>query len=236
MPPDFFNSREDAILLWGLAILCFALYKDFRGIGASLLAVVRSLLAWKLLLLFGSVLVYSAALVYGASQLGVWHTSALKATIYWFIGTGLVLAGEAVTTGARDDGAFLRKVLLAVVTATILIEFVVNVYAFPLAIEIVLVGVLSLFVAWKALAPYDPSITASTRTFIEGVLASVGLLYVGYFLVRVVGDLGGFFSRKNAEDLLVGPVLTLMVIPLLLTWAWMSRWEQRKLTERFRSR
>jgi hypothetical protein len=236
VPPDFFNSREDAILLWGLALVGFALYKDVRGIGASLLAVLRSLLGWKLLLLFGSVLVYSGALVYGASQLGVWHTSALKATIYWFIGTAVVLAGEAVTTGARDDGAFLRKVLLAVVTATILVEFVVNVYALPLAAEIACVGVLFAFVGMKALAPHDPSITPATRTFIDGVIASVGLLYVGYFVVRVVGDLGGFFSRKNAEDFLVGPVLTLMVIPLLLAWAWVSRWEQRKLTERFRLR
>ena len=32
MPPDFLNSREDAIVLWSAAILAFVFYKDFRGI------------------------------------------------------------------------------------------------------------------------------------------------------------------------------------------------------------
>ena len=92
--------------------------------------------------LFGSVLLYSALLVYGARQVGLWHPTALKATVYWFIGTGVVLAGQAVTEGARDDGAFLRKVPRRVVAATIVTGFMVNVYALPLAIEVVCVGTL----------------------------------------------------------------------------------------------
>ena len=81
------NSREDAILLWALVILGFVLYKDFRGITGSLLGVLRALVHPKLLLLFGSALLYSAALVYAASALGLWHMTALKATVYWFLGS-----------------------------------------------------------------------------------------------------------------------------------------------------
>ena len=51
--PEFFNSREDAILLWTLVILGFVLYKDLRGIAGSFLGVLRALIHRKLLLLYG---------------------------------------------------------------------------------------------------------------------------------------------------------------------------------------
>ena len=65
------------------------------------------------------------------------------------------------------------------------------------------------------------------------MLGAVGALYVGYFVIRMFGDLDGFVSRRNAEEFLVGPVLTLAFIPLLLRAAWVSRREQRQFRERF---
>ena len=97
MPPDFLNSREDALLVWAALILGFVLWKDFRGVGASFVAVGRALLQAKLLLLFGSALAYSAVIVYILSELGGWHIDALKVTVYWYVGTAIALAGAAVT-------------------------------------------------------------------------------------------------------------------------------------------
>ncbi len=235
MPPGFLNSREDAILVWSAIILGFVLYKDFRGIGGSFLAVGRSLLHLKLLSLFGMALLYSAAVVYSACELGLWHTGALKSTIYWFLGTTVVLAGEAVTEGARDDRAFLRQVLRRVVAATILVEFIVNVYALPLAVELLLVPVVLLFIGAQVVAQHDPSTTPAVRKVIDGVLVAVGVVYLGYFVISVLGDLDGFLTRQNAEDFLVGPVLTLALIPFLYSAAWWSRREHKNLHKRFRA-
>ena len=157
MFPEFLNSREDAILLWALVILAFVLYKDFRGITGSLLGVLRALTQRKLLLLLGLALLYSAALVYAASELGLWHVTALKATIYWFLGTAVVLAGAAVTEGARSERAFLRRVIRRAVAVTIVTEFVVNVYALPFAVEIVCIFVLFVFVGTQAVVAHDRS-------------------------------------------------------------------------------
>ncbi|MEJ7792031.1 MAG: hypothetical protein WKF65_08690 [Gaiellaceae bacterium] len=236
MPPDFLNSREDAILLWTIVILGFVFYKDFRGIGGSFLAVFRSLMSPKLLLLFGSALLYSAVVVYGASELGLWHTSALTATIYWFLGTGVVLAGEAVTDGARDGRVFLRRVLRRVVAVTIVVEFVVNVYALPFAFEVVGVFLLLSFVGVRVVAQRDSSTPAPVLRFIDVVLATIGVVYLGYFVIRVFGDVPGFLTRENAEDFLVGPALTLALIPFLFAAAWWSRREDERLHKRLRAR
>lgn len=155
MPPDFLNSREDAILFWAVASVGYAAYKDPQGVGGAFGGVLSALLQPKLLLRFGSALLYSAAVVYAAEEVGLWHTTALKATIYWFFGTGVVLVGEAITRGARSDREFLRRVLRRVIAVTVIVEFVVNVYALPFAFE--LVGVLVVFVGMQVVVKHDAS-------------------------------------------------------------------------------
>jgi hypothetical protein len=212
------------------------LYKDFRGIGGSFLSVLRSLMHPKLLLLFGSALLYSAAVVYAANELGLWHTTALKATIYSFFGTAIVLTGEAVTDGVRNDRAFLRNVLRRVVAVTVLVEFVVNVYSLPFALELVGVLVVLLFVGMQVVSQHDSSTPPPVRRLIGGVLVAVGVFYLGYFVIRVLGDLDGFLTRENAEDFLAGPALTLALIPFLYAAASVSRREQQNLRKRLRAR
>jgi len=227
VPPDFLNSREDAILAWLLVILGFVLYKDFRGISRALFAVVRSLASPKLLVLFGSALVYSALVVYGAHRLGAWHTTALKATIYWFVGSAVFFVGQAVTDGARDDRGYLRSVLRRGFALTIITEFIVNVYALPLAAELAVTLLVLLFVGMQVVAEHDPATPALTRKVIDRVLVAIGVLYLGYFAIKVAADFHAFLTREHAEDFLVGPGLTLTLIPFLLTAAWVSRREQK---------
>jgi hypothetical protein len=232
MPPDFLNSREDAMLIWAIAIFAYVLWKDFWGITRAFGGVVGALLHRKLLALFGTGLLYMSALVFAAYRLGWWHASALKVTILWSVGTAIVLVGDAVTRGGPDGTLLVRKILRRVFALTLIVEFVVGVYALPLAVEIPLVLIVILFAGMQALCPYNESISHTARTAIDWVLAAVGLIYVATFVVRVLLDPGGFFTRPRFEELLVPPALTLCFLPLLLVAAWFSRLEQ----ERFRSR
>jgi hypothetical protein len=188
------------------------------------------------LLLFGLALVYSAAIVFAASELGLWHAPALKVTVYWFVGTAIVLAGNAASEGARNSGAYLRKVLGRVIAVTIVIEFVVGVYALPLALEIICVGVLLLFSGMQVIAQYDSTTPPAMRKFIDGVLIAIGGVYLGYFAMSVAADLGGFLTRENVEDFVVPPLLTVALVPFLLGAAWLSRREQENLRKRFQAR
>ena len=85
-----------------------------------------------------------------------------------------------------------------------------GVYALPLAAEVVRVGVLFVFSGMQVLVQYDSTTTEATRKFIDGVLIAVGVLYLTYFAIRVVTDMDGFFTRKNAapaDSRLVGSAL-----------------------------
>lgn len=214
----------------------FAFYKNFSGMSHGVLGVFRALVQAKLLLLFGSALVYTAAVVIVAREMGGWHTPALKVTIYWFIGTAIVLVGDAVTDGGRADPSYLRKAFRRVLAVTIVVEFLVGLYAMPLGVEIVVVGVALAFAGMQAVTASNPEFDETTRKFINGVLIAVGLLYVGYFAARLAGDPSGFATREHAEDFLVPPALTVVLLPFLVAAAWLSRHAQDALRRRFEMR
>jgi hypothetical protein len=234
VPPDFLNSREDAMVFWAVVILGFAVYKNPRGIGSASADLARTALHPKLLFLFSMASAYCAALVYGAQGLGLWHTPALKATTYWFIGTGVALIGGALSGASPQDPEFLRRVLRRVVAITFLTDFAMNLYALPFIVEATILFVALLFVAMQAVLAGDPSVgDALTRKFVENVLVVIGLFYFGYFLIRVFSDFGGFLTRDHAEEFLVGPVLTIALIPFLYAVAWCSQRELANLRKQF---
>ena len=58
------------------------------SLGSSFLGVLRALASHKLLLLFGAAAVYSGGLVFFGNEVGLWHRSATKTTIYYRGGQG----------------------------------------------------------------------------------------------------------------------------------------------------
>lgn len=142
--------------------------------------------------------------------------------------------GDAVTRAPRDLG-FVRRVLKRLLAITLVLEFIVNVYALPLGYELVGILVVFVFVGMQTVAQHDESLDPRVRTFIDGVLVIVGLVYLIHFAVRVFADLDGFLTRENAEDFLVGPVLTIALIPFLYGVGWASRRDQENLRKRWRS-
>ena len=226
MPPDFLNSREDALLLWALLILCYLVYKDPRGIGSSAWHAIRAFMVPKLLLLFGSAAAYSAGLVLLAERIGLWHTTALKETVYWFIGSAVILTAKAVD--ATPSRGYLKTVARHALNLAIIIAFLVNFYVFPLGFELVfvsVVGTLTLGAAVSDTADVDP---------VAGRVMSRALILIGLFLlvtfaVKAIFNPGDLFTPETAERFFIVPVLTLALTPYLFAVAWYCRREMANL-------
>jgi hypothetical protein len=137
------------------------------------------------------------------------------------------------TQAAPGAAITLRRLLRGALKLTILVEFLVNLYV-PLGLELALIPVVFLFVMLQVVDQYRPTEPRVTQ-FINGVLIAVGLALIGYVGVSAISNLDGFLTRKNAEDLLAAPALTLALVPFLFVVAWVSRREQENLRQRFRS-
>jgi hypothetical protein len=230
MPPDFLNSREDAGLIWAAIFLAFLIYKSPRLVGLPF-SILWLALKPPLLFLFGGAAVYCAGILAAASELGAWHTSAAKETVYWFIGTGLILAGHATKEQPGPDYA--RTLLGRAFRIAIFIEFVVNLSVFPLAIELVFVPVVSLFIivdAWnQGQSQADPRLVR----FADRGLVTFGWLVLLSAALQIGLHSGDVFTRETFERLLVVPALTIAFTPFLLLIAWWSRRQIENLRRRF---
>src|SRR5438046_5776950 len=102
----------------GLSPSSSSLPSRAMSLGSSFLGVLRALASHKLLLLFGAAAVYSGGLVFFGNEVGLWHRSATKTTIYWFFGTAVILVGYA-TQVSPDDPAFIRRLLRGSLKLTI---------------------------------------------------------------------------------------------------------------------
>lgn len=117
-------------------------------------------------------------MVYLASRLGLWHATSLRETLYWYVGVALVLAGSA--THASDLGQF-RKLFGRVFKVTIAIEFLVNLYVFPLAVELVVIPLAILFAGVQVVAERDPKL-APVRNVATFILVALGVVTVAFAL------------------------------------------------------
>jgi hypothetical protein len=219
---DFLNSREKAILFWAIAIVIWAAVKS-DGLGALVLGILRSLVNPKMLLLFGSAAAYCAILVFAGEQAGLWHTTALKETLYWFLASGVILVGEATQASPHDPG-FFKMLLGKAVRFTLIVEFLVNLYVFPFGVELLLVPLIALLVGMQVVAG-SRSTMAQAKKAIDGALIAIGSALMVYVVVAAISDLEGLLTRENGEDFLLAPALTLAFAPFLYVVAWYSRRE-----------
>jgi hypothetical protein len=227
---DFLDSRERAVALWAAAILLFAIVKG-EGVITSLVGVLRALVQSKILLLFGTAALYCAGIVALGHRAGLWHTSATKETVYWFVGSALVLVGNA-THASPNDATFARRLLRKAVRFTLIVEFLVTLYVLPFGVELFLVPLIGLFVGMQVVAAYDPS-AASAKGFIDAVLLAIGFGLMLYVTVSALTDIHGLLTRENGEKFLLAPAMTLALLPFLYVVAWLSRREQDNLRKRY---
>ena len=229
MPPDFLNSREDAGLIWTGVVLACVIYKSPRLTG-SMLGLVWIAVKPPLLFLFGGAAIYCAGILVAADELGIWHPSATKETVYWFVGTALVLAGQAAEERPSPD--YVRTLLRRAFKVAVVTEFVINLYVFPLAFELVLVPVVSVFILLDAWNQAQERADQRVVKFTDGGLVTIGWLLLLSVVLRIGIHLGDLVARETLERLLVVPGLTLSFIPFLCLVAWYSRRQMEGLRRR----
>jgi hypothetical protein len=204
----YLTNREEAILFWAVAIAVFVIVVGRTELGQPLRGVLGALFTPKLLLLFMMAAAYCGIFVLVAHQLGVWHTSAVKETLYWFFGSGTILVGGA-TRALLDDPDFFDRLPRIALRTTLVIEFLVNVYGFSFWIEVPLVGIALAL----ALAQADR------------VLMLLGGFLLLYVAVQAITNLDGLLTRENGETLLIAPALAFAFVPFLHLVARFSKWD-----------
>lgn len=232
--PEFWNAldhREQALLLVTAAAIVLALaIRAVRPKVPGLLTIVVSPPLGPLL--FGAV-VYVAAIIAVLAEIGVWTMPLLGVTVGWAVasaGAMFFTVGDPVS-----DQDYFERALRRSVRWTLIFEFLVALYVFDLAIEVVLLLVLVSLGMLKAVA--DPKNEhASLRGPLDVIIGALGLALLAYGVWGIATGFDSFATFENLMRLVLPPALTVAFIPYAYALRMYVRWEQRRLDRRRRHR
>jgi len=202
---ELFNNREIATGLWLLAFVVFAAY--WKVIRTSFVSVLKSAFVPKILIPFSLSFLPTALVVLALAHFGLWDLSVLKETIYWVIGTGLVMFGSFdKATSLKELYKHTAKNTLKV---AIFLEFFIGFYVFPLWIEMLLVPSITFIVLLSVVADYQKGKEYEpVRKFLKGVTVAIGLTVILCAVIAFIKHPKPLFTYENLELFLLPVILS----------------------------
>ena len=218
------TTRELASLFW-LAVLVALLVS--RGDGrAGVRSVGRLLLRRKLA---GAILAfagYVGVLVYAASRLGAWNPGLATDTLLWFFTAGLRVLFSL--NRASTEERFFVRTARDTVGITALLEFYVNLVAFPLPVEVIGQPVIALLLGMSIVAGRDPAQLPAKR-FVDATLGLAGLGVMAITGWALAGERSTLDMAGMLRSFALPIWLTLGALLFLYGFCLISNYEQASL-------
>lgn len=204
-----FDNREKATACWMVVFVVFAM--THREIRKSLLSLLKAFFHKKILLLVGVLIGYVTASIWVLYKINLWDTFLVKDTIYWFLGTALVLT---FTANKIKDGGYFKELMIDSLKLTVLMEFIINFYVFSFWLELLFFPILIFVVGMHTVAKSDDKY-APARKVLDIVLAVFGLCLTAYVIYRIIGTWPALLTLDNLRTLLLPICLTFTYLPFL---------------------
>jgi hypothetical protein len=214
------STRDVSLAVWAVGAIVWGL--SLPSVRQAVGSLVRAALHWRILVPAIAVVAYISLVVCGLRNIGLWNHGLLKDTILWSLFSGLAFAFSAVQ--AQSELPTWRAILKDQLKAIILLEFVVDTYTFDLWVELLLIPTLVFIGLLDAVARLNPKHEhiAKATGFLQGAF---GLAIVGFAVRRALAEPFPT-ARGVAEDLLLTPVLTLSLLPIVYLFFLVSAYEQ----------
>jgi hypothetical protein len=167
--------------------------------------VVRSALAWKLLIIWLSYAALIAGTTYGLHQIGLRYDDSTKDAVVWSVIAGLPLLFRF--DAVHKEPSLMRDTLVGLVRTTALVEFFVNLYVFPLWVELLLQPLVALIAVTATMAGADEE-TQPAKKLLHGISA-VGGLVILFVVARHL--------LQHHEEIEAWPTLLSFTQPVILS-------------------
>ena len=230
--PLEFKNREIAVAIWVVIALCAALYSP--GLRQSVLAVARAATKRLLLLAVLLVVVYVWAETLVLEWLGLWDGAHVAKTWLWIFTVGML---SVFTVGQADNpNEYLRKEISRSFKLSVVFTFLLNLYQFPLWIEVLVIPPLVLVAIVGGVAESKAKREASyapVKKWADNLLALFGLIVAAYSAHSIYVDWVNFATWNTLKRFLVPIELSLLFVPLIYYFALLTGYENLFLRLRF---
>lgn len=209
---DLFTSREIAIFLWALGGILFFLFK--KDVRRSFFGVIKAFFHWRLLLYVALSGLYFTTVLFGLNLVFPLNPSLLKDAALWFLFAGLVATGRSIGSKKVD---LLQDHFFDNFKFTVVFEFVVASYVFPLSAELVLVPVVT-FIAMMEAYSKTKEEYAQVRKVLTFLLFGIGLGMLGFSVYSAILDYNNLIGLSSVKGFLLPFLLMVFYFPLTYIW------------------
>lgn len=208
------DNRDLALCFWLLVLLGWMLHKP--GMRRSLRELIRALLQRKILFAFGIAALTTALLSYALSLMGLWTLAQLKGSFVWFIAACI----PSVTDVPRlsENFSLFRKAALKNFELSVLVDFYINLFHAPFAIEVVLLPVALALTAMVVIAEKRADLKPA-HGLLTNALAIIGLCWGVFQAFKLFTSFDQIRSLDTIRDFVLPIALNLGFLPFLVLFA-----------------
>lgn len=217
-----FNNREIATGLWLIVLIVFAASK--KAVRSSFADVLKALFTPKIIIPLILSFIPSLLIIWLLAYLNLWDLSVLKETIYWVIGTGIIMFGKF--GDVKDLKSLYTQTAKETLALVIVLEFIIWLYVFPLWAELLFVPFVTFIVLLATVAKYIKTDGIElTRKVLNGTQVFIGLVILLLAFIGFARSPETLFTFQNLELFLLPTVLSLTYVPSVYFIALYSKYE-----------
>src|ERR1700688_386759 len=205
------NNREWAVIAWvAVAAVYMMTNRDLRQ-GAF--SVLRSIFRPKILLGLLVMAGWTAGEVVAGQAAHLWRLDAVTDTAFWFVFAALTMFVNVMS--ASESPHYFRNNMRSLATAAAFLGGFIDLFPFPLPVEICLFPIQLLLLGVYVLVPSSTKIEVTTKRFIKGLLLVGGLSVLLNVLVRLASGWDSLDKLAVLRAFILPVWLTLGLLPVI---------------------
>lgn len=226
---SIFNSREQALIIWLLAIIIWSFSSDKMRPRA--ISLIKAFFAPKVILVLVVCWIYISIILIFANKIGWWNQSMLKDSIVWMFMV-IVLIMKVVSKGSKTSS--LLEIFKDVVQPIVIAEFIINLNTFGLFWELLLLPLITFIYILTLFGQRNPE-HAIVVKFFNFLLACWGLYIITWSIYQVVINFNQTDKHQEGLNFFHPIWLTIAFLPCLYGVMMYSRYDDNRAGRKIRN-
>jgi hypothetical protein len=204
------NSREQALLIWlAIGLLWCVAIPTIRN---GLIGVIRAAMVRPIVLSVVLMFAYIGSMIVVLDFVGLWTFSNATTTCFWTASVAFVALFRI--NSMVGTAHYFRNAVINQLKLLAIFEFIINLYAFNIWAELVIIPVTAFLAALLAVSESKPEFK-SAKTLLEWVFALFVFVLAISVVLKITNQFQIFASVGTLRDFALPPLMTLVFLPFL---------------------
>jgi hypothetical protein len=217
---EIFTNRELASVTWIIVFFIYSFTKS--NVRLSIVGLIKSFFQKKLIQYFVISLAYFVVLLIFLHQVLILDISQVKDSIIWFVVSGLVVTGDMINT--KNTKEIIKSHFLENIKMTIIVEFIISTFVFPLIIELVLIPVIFIVAILELFSKKEDKYKAVNKLLVI-IQMVLGIIVLGFSIISAVSDYQNLVGINSIKSFILPLILMTLYFPFTYAWLLYARYE-----------